>query len=133
MDIHTGEMVCASAGHEFPAIRGTDGEFALLKDDHGLVLAAMEGVPFSEYKITIPDNGTIFVYTDGVPEATNKDDQLYEMDRMIAALNQEPDADPQTLLRNVRADIDNFVGDAPQFDDLTMLCVKRRKKKNDPE
>ncbi len=133
MDIHTGEMVCASAGHEFPAIRGTDGEFALLKDDHGLVLAAMEGVPFSEYKITIPDNGTIFVYTDGVPEATNKDDQLYEMDRMIAALNQEPDADPQTLLRNVRADIDCFVGDAPQFDDLTMLCVKRRKKKNDPE
>ena len=128
MEISTGKMICCNAGHEYPAIRGEDGEFKLLKDDHGLVLAALEDVTFTDYEITIPDNGTIFVYTDGVPEATSMQDELYNLDRMIDALNQEPDAPPERLLEIVRKDIDAFVGEADQFDDLTMLCLKRRKK-----
>ncbi|MBQ7507062.1 MAG: SpoIIE family protein phosphatase [Lachnospiraceae bacterium] len=127
MDIHTGKMICGSAGHEYPAIKMADGKFSIFKDEHGLPLAALEDVHYTEYELDIPENGVFFVYTDGVPEATNVNDELYEMDRMIVALNRNPEADPEQLLKNVREDIDRFVGTADQFDDLTMLCVKRRK------
>ena len=66
----------------------------------------------------------MYVYTDGVAEATNKDDELYGTDRMLAALNREPDSEPKKLLENVRKDMDEFVGEAPQFDDITMMCVE---------
>jgi sigma-B regulation protein RsbU (phosphoserine phosphatase) len=67
---------------------------------------------------------TLFVYTDGVPEATNAKEELYGTDRMLEALNQNPGSGPMELLPTVKADIDAFVGDAPQFDDITMLALK---------
>ncbi len=67
---------------------------------------------------------TLFVYTDGVPEATNAEEELYGTDRMLAALNQNPTGGPTELLPEIKADIDSFVGDAPQFDDITMLALK---------
>ncbi len=124
-EISTHTMTAANAGHEFPAIRRKDGSFELFKDPHGLVLAYIEDFSYKEYTFELNEGDTLFVYTDGVAEATNSNNELYGTDRMLHALNQSADsgADAQRLLKDVRSDIDGFVQDAPQFDDITMLAL----------
>ena len=124
LEISTGKLVCANAGHEFPAIRRAGGEFQLFRDKHGFVLAGMEHARYREYELTLSGGDTLFVYTDGVAEATDSRNQLYGTDRMLSALNRQKGAGCEELLRGLRADIDAFVGDAPQFDDITMLALE---------
>lgn len=123
LEISTGNIVAANAGHEYPAIRTKDGQFELLKDKHGMMVGAMPGIPYKEYEMKLEKGGCLFLYTDGVPEATNADNVLFGTDRMIEALNIDPKAEPEQLLKNVKEKVDEFVGDAPQFDDLTMLAI----------
>ena len=125
MEISTGRMIAANAGHEYPSVRKADGKFTLLKDKHGLVLAGMENLRYREYEFEIEPGGCLYVYTDGVAEATDNDNVLFGTDRMLDALNQDVAASPKQLLENVQEAINLFVGDAPQFDDITMLAVKR--------
>ena len=84
----------------------------------------MEGVRYTDYEIQLSPGDKIFVYTDGVPEATDADNSMFGVDRMLSALNLEPDANPEKMLGNVRSAVDAFVKDAQQFDDLTMLCME---------
>ena len=86
----------------------------------------MEGVRYKDYEIQLGKGDKIFVYTDGMPEATNANSELFGTDRMIAALNTAAALDPKETLRTVRASVDGFVGAAEQFDDLTMLCLEYR-------
>ena len=123
IDLNTGLIKAANAGHEYPAIRQPGKKFELLKDSHGFVLAGLEGSKYKEYEIQLEPGATIFVYTDGVPEATNANNELFELDRLEKALNINPDAKPKDLLPIIRREVDRFVGDAPQFDDLTMLSL----------
>ena len=124
MTISTGRIRAANAGHEYPMIRTEGGAFSVMKDRHGLVIGAMEDIIYREYEFTLKEGDTLFVYTDGVTEATNISNQLFGMDRILDALNASPDAPPQKLLENVKKSVDGFVEDAPQFDDLTMLCMR---------
>lgn len=124
LDITTGVMACANAGHEFPAVRkGATGQFELFKDKHGFVLAGMEDSRYKEYEIQLEPGDAVFVYTDGVAEATNAQNELYGTDRMINALNIDSTLDVKERVINVRKDIDAFVKEAPQFDDITMLTI----------
>ena len=124
LEISTGRMLCANAGHEYPAIRRSGGQFELFRDKHGFVLAGMENAKYREYELNLAPGDALFVYTDGVAEATDAQNQLYGTDRMLSALNRSPEADCEGLLRTLRSDIDAFVGDAPQFDDITMLALE---------
>lgn len=124
LQISTGVMKAANAGHEYPAIKRANGEFELFKDRHGLVLGGMEGISFKEYEIQFEKDDILFVYTDGVPEATNANNELFGTERMIKSLNRDANADVNTLLSNVTEDIQEFVQNAPQFDDITMLTMK---------
>ena len=124
LEISTGKLTAANAGHEYPVLKAPDGSFALLKDKHGLVVGGMEDAIYREYELQLKPGTKLFVYTDGVPEATNQDDELFGNERMLAALNQNRDASPEDILQNVRRAVDSFVGDAEQFDDLTMLCLE---------
>ena len=124
LDLNTGIVTAANAGHEFPAVRQPGKNFELVQDKHGLVLAGFEGSVYTDYEIKLEKGATLFVYTDGVPEATNGANELFEFERMTVALNIKPDAEPKELLPIVRAEVDKFVGEAPQFDDLTMLAVR---------
>lgn len=126
LEISTGKMKCANAGHEYPAIMRKGGDFALYKDKHGFVLAGMENARYREYELELGAGDRLFVYTDGVPEATNASADLYGTDRMIAALNQNPGCSCRQLLEALHQDVDTFVGQAPQFDDITMLCIEMK-------
>ena len=128
LEISTGHVIAANAGHEYPAIKSADGGFELFKDKHGLVVGGMEGLRYREYELQLEPGSKIFVYTDGVPEATNTDEEMFGTDRMIGALNTDPAAEPKQILKNVRGAVDDFVKDAEQFDDLTMLCLEYRGK-----
>jgi len=124
LELSTGRLTAANAGHEFPAIRQPGGAFELYRDKHGFVIGGMEGVRYRQYEIRLEPGSKLFVYTDGVAEATSAEKELYGTERMLDALNADPDAAPQQILQNVRASVDAFVKEAEQFDDLTMLCVE---------
>lgn len=125
MQISTGKVVAVNAGHEYPAIQRRDGSFELLRDRHGFVLGGLAGAVYQEYEFTIEPGGGLFLYTDGVAEATSDREELFGTDRMLEALNREPDASPDKLAGRVKAAIGEFVGAAPPFDDITMLSLRR--------
>ncbi len=124
LEISTGKLIAANAGHEYPVIMQTGGKFELLKDKHGFVIGGMSGVKYKEYEVQLKPGSKLFLYTDGVPEATNADNELFGTDRMLKALNESLDAPPVEMLRNMRMAVDDFVKDAEQFDDLTMLGLE---------
>ena len=124
LEISTGKLVCANAGHEYPAIMRRGGSFELYKDKHGFVLAGMEGSKYREYELVLSAGDRLFVYTDGVAEATDSNNNLYGTDRMIDALNKAKDLSSRELLESLHKDIDSFVGLADQFDDITMLSIQ---------
>ena len=133
LEISTGRLTAANAGHEYPVLKKPDGGFALLKDRHGLVLGAMEGSRYREYELILEPGTKLFLYTDGVPEATDAESRLFGSERMLAALNEDPEATPETVLKNVRRAVDGFVQDAEQFDDLTMMCLEYSGRKQTEE
>lgn len=124
VELSTGKMKCANAGHEYPAIYRNGSDFEIYHDRHGFVLAGMEGLTYSEYEIELKSGDIVYVYTDGVAEATDSNNNLYGLERMIDALNNCPEKTPDAIDKYVRTDIDKFVGSAEQFDDITMLCFK---------
>ena len=91
-----------------------------------MVIGYEAGMTYTDYEIQLKPGDKIFLYTDGVPEATDHDENLFGMDRMIQALNKTPDAIPEQILKHVRKSVDEFVNEAEQFDDLTMLCFEYR-------
>lgn len=123
-EISTGKVTAANAGHEYPAIRRAGGSFELFQDPHGFVLAGMEDVRYKEYGFELHAGDTLFVYTDGVPEATDAGHTLFGTERMLEALNAKGDANPMELIEEVKEEIDRFVGEAMQFDDITMLSLQ---------
>ncbi|MBR3239747.1 MAG: serine/threonine-protein phosphatase, partial [Oscillospiraceae bacterium] len=126
LELSTGKLTAANAGHEYPALRRPGGGFELVEDPHGFVLGGLGGMKYREYELTLEPGSKLFVYTDGVPEATDAEEQMFGTERMMEALNREPERRPEEILAGVRAAVDAFVGEAEQFDDLTMLCVEYR-------
>ena len=121
IEVATGKGVAANAGHEHPALRRAGGQYELVEYRHSPAVATMPGVRFREHLFELNPGVSLFVYTDGVAEATNGSYQMYGTERMLAALNRNPDATPKELLKTLQEDIDAFVDGAPQFDDITML------------
>ncbi len=124
LEVSTGTLTAANAGHEYPTLCRAGGTFALYRDKHGFVIGGMEGMVYREYTLQLSPGDKLFLYTDGVPEATDRNDKLFGTERMLEALNSAPDASPKEILQNVRKAVDHFVQDMEQFDDLTMLCVE---------
>ena len=124
ISLSTGKGLAANAGHEHPVLCRNGENFSLVKYRHSVAVATMEGVKFREHEFELHPGDTLFVYTDGVAEATNSDSELFGEERLLDALNRNPDATPRELLWNVMGDINGFVNGAQQFDDITMLSLK---------
>ena len=123
LDLDTGVMQFTNAGHNPPLLKRANGEFEYLRTRAGLVLAGMEGVKYRIGELTLSAGDRLFLYTDGVPEATNAENKLYGEERLIGFMNRSSELEATELLRELKANIDEFVGDAPQFDDITMLML----------
>jgi sigma-B regulation protein RsbU (phosphoserine phosphatase) len=121
LDLTTGKMQFANAGHNPPLLKRANGAFEYLKTRAGFVLAGMEGVRYRAGELELYPGDRLFLYTDGVPEATNTENKLYGEDRLISFMNQNSLTEATELLPALKANIDEFVGEAPQFDDITML------------
>lgn len=133
LDLVTGEFVYVNAGHEMPFICKAGGDFAPHKIRAAFVLAGMEDMRYRAGSMTLEPGDKIFQYTDGVTEATNANNELYGMGRLEAVLNRVKEATPHQILPAVKHDIDEFVGEAPQFDDITMLCLEYRSRMEQKE
>lgn len=123
LNTKTGLITYANAGHNPPLIKQADGTFSYLKSRPGFVLAGMEGIQYRKSEIQLMPGDSIYLYTDGVTEATDVKNELYGEERLLTVLNANADAAPQSICEKVKADVDAFVGEAPQFDDITMLCL----------
>jgi sigma-B regulation protein RsbU (phosphoserine phosphatase) len=124
VDLESGLMTASNAGHEKPIIKNPDGDFELFKDKHGFVIGGMDGVKYRDYEIKLQKGSKLFIYTDGAVEATNKSDELFGAQRLLDSLNPVKNKSSRKIISTVKTDVDDFVGDAPQFDDLTMLCFE---------
>ena len=124
LELSTGKLTASNAGHERPILKEPGGGFELIRDKHGLVVGAMYGMRYRDYELQLHPGAKLFLYTDGLMEATNAANELFGEARTLETLNRAQDADPQALLEFVDAEVRRFVGDAPQFDDLTMLCLQ---------
>ena len=131
VDINTGKMQFANAGHNPPLLKRADGSFAYLRTRPGFVLAGMEGMRYRAEGLTLCPGDRLFLYTDGVPEATNTENELYGEERILRFANENAQLGVKEFLARVKADIDEFVGDTPQFDDITMLMFDYKPKKRD--
>lgn len=124
LDLATGELRYVNAGHEIPYICRKNKNFEPYKVKAGFVLAGMKQMQYKEGSIQLEAGDRLFLYTDGVPEATNANNELYGSERLCQCLNQNKDTTPEVLLKRVKGDVDLFAGDVPQFDDITMLCLE---------
>lgn len=121
IDLNTGDMKCLNAGHEYPALMRKGGEYEILRDKHRLPLGAMHNMKYTGYDLHLDPGDCLYVYTDGIPDAININEEQYGIARMLDALNTYKDASMEGLLQAVKADQDAFVDGADQFDDITMI------------
>ena len=121
MEFSTGKLTFVNAGHEEPAVYHKGGEFELYKTKHNVAVGVMPDIEYKDFEIRMGKGDKLFIYTDGVPEATDKNDKLFTTDRMLKALNKHRDGKPEEILEGVYESVNEFVGDRAQFDDLTML------------
>ena len=124
LDLSTGIITAANAGHDNPAVYRKGGNFGILENKRGFVLGGMESAKYKDFEIRLQPGDKLFLYTDGVPEATREDKKMFGEDGMLATLNAHKADAPGQLLQAVKDDIARFMGDSPQFDDLTMLCIE---------
>ena len=124
IDLETGMVQYANAGHNPPLVRHENGQFEYLKSRAGFVLAGMDTIKYKTNKLQLVPGDIIFLYTDGVTEATNADNQLFGEDRLLNAINSRDYTSMQELCEFIKSEVDAFVADAPQFDDITMVAFK---------
>ena len=124
LELSTGRLTAANAGHEYPALKKAGGRFELLRDKHGFVIGGTDGIRYKEYELLLEPGAKLFQYTDGIPEAADAAGTMFGTERMLDALNKASDQTPERILRNVRAAVNDFVKEAEAFDDLTMLCIE---------
>ena len=124
IDLRTGRIEFASAGHNPPAVRHSDGSVEFIPSKSELVMAVMEDTVYTQQTYDLKKGDTLFLYTDGVTEATNDRDELFGNDRLLAALKKGGNQNTADTCTQVKKSIDEFVQETPQFDDITMLAVK---------
>ena len=124
INLATGEGVTVNAGHEYPAVCKAGGTYELIQSKHSLSVGAMPGIRYRENAFQMDPGDQLFVYTDGVPEAINKDEEQFGTDRMLEVLNRNIDAGPEKILACMKEELAAFAGEVPQFDDTTMLCFR---------
>ena len=125
LELSTGKLLVANAGHNPPLLRHRGGQYEWLRQKGGFVLAGLEHMRYADVEMQLKPGDRLFLYTDGVTEMLNPEQALYGEDRLLDALNAS-DAEPRdvmSLLPYLRASVDRFADGADQADDVTMLAL----------
>jgi len=124
LELSTGKLTASNAGHEKPIVKHPGGDYEMIMDKHGLVIGAMDGIKYRDYELQFYPGSKLFLYTDGLMEATDEDEGIFGSERALATLNRVKDLSPRELLEFVNREVERYEGNAPKFDDLTMLCLE---------
>jgi sigma-B regulation protein RsbU (phosphoserine phosphatase) len=124
VEISTGKGLACNAGHEHPALLRAGGTYELIKYTHSGFIGVNKKARYQNREFVLHPGDCLFVYTDGVPEALNGSEEMFGENRLEEALNVCPESSPEETLQRVKNAVNSFVGDAEQFDDLTMMCLK---------
>ncbi len=124
LKLSTGELEFVNAGHPYAAVKRGDGEFVQEADQHSMLMGALKFAVYKRNVTTLQKGDVVYLYTDGVTEAHDKEEALFGDERFLSALNRDKNASPEDLDRTVRADIREFVEEAEQYDDITTVCFK---------
>ncbi len=124
LEISTGRGLACNAGHENPGVRHSGGDFELLKYKHGLFIGVNKRAKYTNREFVLYPGDCVFVYTDGVPEATNAAEEMFGEEKLVSTLNLGADAGPEELIHRMHSEVDRFAEGSPQSDDITMLCLK---------
>ena len=127
VELSTGKGVACNAGHENPVLYRAGGKFEVQKYKHDLFVGVSKKAQYHNHEFALHAGDCLFVYTDGVPEATDRAGEMFREERLVDTLNRNADADPETLICSVHDAVNLFVGNAVQFDDTTMLCYRQKK------
>ena len=131
LDLKTGILKAANAGHEYPIVKKGDGDFKVVRDEHGFVLGGMEDSLYREYEISLDPGSKIFLYTDGLLEASDEEGNMFGTERTLEELNRTKDESPKEIIENIKAKVQDFVNGREAFDDLTLMCVVYNGKKDE--
>ncbi len=123
LNLETGEVIASNAGHDDPLVL-SNGAYDFKKSSHGVAVGAMKDMEYVNYEFKINNGDKIFLYTDGVPEATDRNNDMYGLNKLEDTLNSNKNKSCKETIEAVLDSVERFVGEAPQFDDITMLCVE---------
>lgn len=128
IDLENGNVIACNAGHDNPVVCRKNGRIEVINDVHGVIVGAMDDSEYTNYEFSLEKGDKLFLYTDGVVEATNANNELFTEARMREALSKLKSKSPSEILKGMKKSIDSFVGDAPQFDDITMMLFEYKEK-----
>ena len=128
IDLETGNVLACNAGHDNPVVCRKNGRIEVINDVHGVIVGAMDDSEYTNYEFNLEKGDKLFLYTDGVVEATNTNNELFTEARMLETLSKLRSKSPSDILKGMKRSIDSFVGDAPQFDDITMMLFEYKEK-----
>ena len=128
IDLENGNVIACNAGHDNPVVLRKNGRIEVINDVHGVIVGAMDDSEYTDYEFNLEKDDKLFLYTDGVVEATNSKNELFTEHRMLEVLSKHRTKSPSDILKSMKKSIDTFAGDAPQFDDITMLLVEYKGK-----
>ena len=123
LDLDTGKMICANAGHEYPILRRPGARYEIIRDKHGFVLGGVKGMKYREYELQMEPGASLFLSTDGLAEAINPDNQMFGIERILERLNAEPSNSPEQALQSMKQAVDAYIQGLEPFDDLTMMSL----------
>ena len=123
LELSTRTLTYVNAGHTAPLLRKNGEDYTYLHCQPGFVLAGLDGIPYQQETIQIEKGDSIYLYSDGATDAINLDEELFGEERLAQSINVHKDKTPEEILKSIKVDIDTFVGEADQFDDITMLCL----------
>lgn len=123
LELSTGRLTAANAGHEYPIVKEAGGYFELFRDKHGFMIGGMEGAVYKEYEIMLKPGASVFMYTDGLTEAADPENKMFGIDRAMIELNRDTTRTARDYVKDMKAAVDGFIKDREPFDDLTMLSI----------
>ena len=124
LELSTGNLIYSSAGHEYPVFRRDSGRYEMVKEDNDPPLAAIDDMEYTDTKTVLKPGDSLFLYTDGVPEAKSPSGKRFGTDKMLEILNEDPERSSEDIIKRLRTAIDEFDAGSDPFDDVTTMCLK---------